>query len=186
MRTRIAALVALVTVAALTSSCVDRGTPEPTPPAPTTTEQGMACPESGRLVEVGLAEAATGVRVIGLTLTNCGDGPFTVTGYPRVRVLAEDGAELPVTVVDGSGGIATVPAFDAPPAPVTVEPGGTATSGILWRNLVTDATAPAVVGHALEVRPVDGDPPQRLAGDALRIDLGTTGRLGVRAWSVSP
>jgi hypothetical protein len=169
-------------MATLTTSCVDRSGPEP--PAPTT-GIGQACPESGRTVEVGPDDAAMGLRVIALTLTNCGDESFTLNGYPRVRVLDEGGAEVPVTVLDGAGDIALVPEFDNPPAPITVRPGDTATSGILWRNLVTGA-GPAVTGYALEVRPVDGDPPQRLAEDDLHIDLGDTGRLGVRAWSVSP
>lgn len=170
----------LVAVAVLTSSCVDRAAPDPAPPP--TTQRGPVCPESGWQVEVGTADAAMGIRVMGLTLTNCGDRTFTLDGYPDVQVLDQDGEPLPVTVVDGD--IASVPAFAVEPTPVPVEPGDTAISGILWRNRVT--TGPAVTGYGLAVRPVDGDRPQRLLDEDLHIDLGDTGTLGVRAWTVSP
>lgn len=167
----------LVAVAVLTSSCVDRAAPDPEP-----TRRGPACPESGWRVEIGPTDAAMGIRVMALTLTNCGDETFTLDGYPDVEVLDQDGEPLPVAVVDGD--IASVAAFDVAPVPVRVEPGGTAISGILWRNRVT--TGPAVTGYGLAVRPGDGDRPQRLLEEDLHIDLGDTGRLGVRAWSVSP
>lgn len=169
----------------LTTSCVARTTPEPTPvPTPTPTEP--ACPESGVTVEVGGSDAAMGLREMNLTMTNCGDRPYTVDGYPALKVLDEDRAEIPVLVGNGTNGIATVPAFDNPPVPVTLQPGDTAVSGLIWRNLVTDANVPATVGVYLEVQPAPGEKWQRLAEGDLNIDLGNTGKLGVRAWTVSP
>lgn len=173
-----------VAITLLATSCVARTVPDPTPVP--TTETKPKCPAPGVTVSAGAVDAAMGLRVMTLTMTNCGADAYTVDGYPAVRVLDEDRAEVTVEVGNGTAGIATVPPFDNPPAPVMLKPGETATSGLLWRNLVTDATVPATVGSYLEVSPAPGDPWQRLAETDLNIDLGNTGKLGVRAWTVSP
>jgi hypothetical protein len=142
-----------------------------------------------------VVDAAMGLRVMSLRLVNCGDEPVTVTGYPGVRVLDASHRDLPVQIGDGSFGISTVPAFDAIPAPVTVAPGGVATTGLLWRNTVTDGV-PSVGRHLL-ISPTPGAPwqpvasstpsdePWRVGEPTVTVDLRTTGRLGVAPWTAS-
>ncbi|MFC4002937.1 DUF4232 domain-containing protein [Prauserella oleivorans] len=154
-------------------------TPVPTPPA-------EACPETGVRVTVGIDEAAMGLRVLGLTLTNCGDRPYQLEGYPQLRLLDEAGKPMDVRVEHGSAGIATVDGFDAPPRALTLRAGEVARTNLMWRNTNTSAGTPAV-GDTLSVAPVEGRPwqPVELTGgyeDGLHIDVGSTGLIGVRAW----
>lgn len=155
-----------------------------TPPTPSRTPPTVApgvCPPSGVLVRMGEVDAAMGLRAAGIELVNCGTVPVTVNGYPDVRVLDDGGAALPVAVVHGSGGIALLPNFDTPPAPVTAAPGARLVAGLLWRNRV-DMGGDVVKGTYLEIVPAPGREPQTIHPDG-PIDLGTTGRLGVSAWS---
>ncbi|MEU1789910.1 DUF4232 domain-containing protein [Streptomyces sparsogenes] len=145
----------------------------PTPATPPT------CPESGVYVQGEEPSAAMGLRVMSLKLTNCGKRPYTVKGYPTVRVLDGDGKPLDIRVAHGSAGIATLDDFDAAPREVTLRPGQTAVAGLAWRNTVTDATNPAVNGEALDVAPAEGSPRQTVTE---LIDLGNTGKLGVSPW----
>ncbi len=161
---------------------------EPEPPAPPSPEPTPAavCPESGVRVAAGLSEAAMGLRVLGLRLTNCGERPYDLDGYPLLRVLDTDGEPLKVEVAQGSAGIATVEGFDAPPEPLTLRPGETAETQLMWRNTVTDNGA-SQVGESLSIAPAEGRPwqPVEAGGqypDGLHIDVGGTGILGVRAW----
>jgi hypothetical protein len=147
-----------------------------------------ACPDSGVMVRVGVEDAAMGLRVVNLDLTNCGEDPVTVEGYPDLRVLDADGETLPVWIGHGSSGIADVPEFDNPPEPVILRPGDTALSGIMWKN-TNDARAEPMVGSQLEIKPAPGwrwqdvKPGSTADIEPLHIDLGTTGQLGVRAWT---
>ncbi len=59
-------------------------------------------------------------------------------------------------------------------------PGGTAKARVLWRNTVTDGDA--VAATYLSVAPAPGAPEQLVTPDG-GIDLGTTGRLAVNAWT---
>lgn len=130
-----------------------------------------------------------GLRVLGLRLTNCGTETLTLDGYPSVTVLGADHEPLTIAVVPGSAGIAGgVPAFDAEPRPVVVAPGESATTGLVWRNTYTDVSAPPVVGAHLEIavaagRPVREFTPVDESGDPVTIDLGSTGKLGLRPWT---
>jgi len=148
-----------------------------------------ACPDSGVLVRVGVEDAAMGLRVVNLDLKNCGEDPVTVEGYPSLRVLDADGELLGVRVGQGSSGIAVVPEFDTPPVPVILRPGDEALSGIMWKNTNDDPTAEPLVGAHLEISPAAGwnwqDVEPGTTGDieSLHIDLGTTGAIGVRAWT---
>lgn len=180
------------------TACGVRQAPVATPPSVPgllTTPAPPACPKSGVTVTEGIVDAAMGLRVMTLRLANCGDQPYTVSGYPGVRVLDENRRELAIQIGDGSFGISTVPAFDAAPTRVTVPPGGTATTGLLWRNTLTDGV-PAVGSHLL-ISPAPGAPWQQvesstpsdepwLVGEpTVNIDLGTTGKLGVQPWTMS-
>ncbi len=135
-----------------------------------------------RLREGG-GDAAMGLRVADIQLVNCGTQPYVLDGYPQLTVLDKKRAPVEAEVVHGSGGITTgVPNFDAPPQQVTLEPGRAASFGMLWRNLVTDSTVPAVEGWALEVTPKPGAP--RLTVELTHsVDLGNTGKLGISPWT---
>jgi hypothetical protein len=138
-----------------------------------------ACPPSGMLVRLGGHDAAMGLRVLGIELVNCGSVPITLNGYPEVRILDDDRALLPVTVIRGSTAVASIDNFDTPPAPVTAAPGGRLVAGLVWRNRVE--AGEVVTGTYLEIVPAPGQPAQTVRPEG-RIDLGTTGRLGVTAW----
>lgn len=143
------------------------------------------CPAEGVRLLVAGVEAAMGLRVLTVQLTNCGSEPYTVHGYPSVRLFDEEREPVEVVVRQGAGGIATVPAFDVPPRPVTLRPGEHARTGLLWRNLVTDSTVAATTAVRLELASASGRPwqPVPLGAPAVTIDLGNTGELGVRAWT---
>ncbi|MFD9130910.1 DUF4232 domain-containing protein [Streptomyces bottropensis] len=153
---------------------------EPRDPEPTGTP--AACPPSGVRMTPGPVEAATGLRAMGVTLTNCGTEPYTLQGYPAIQVLDEHGEPYgDIRVLRGSRHITTgVP--DLGPHPVTLEPGESARTELVWRNTVTEADVPAVHAPTLSIAPRPGRPAEVVdpEGD---IDLGTTGRLGTTAWA---
>lgn len=186
--------VLVVAVVALTA-CGAR--PEPIAPVadPRETPAELSappCPDSGVLVRVGVEDAAMGLRVVNLDLTNCGEDPVTVEGYPNLRVLGADGELLGVRIGQGSSGIAVVPEFDNPPVPVILRPGDKALSGIMWKNTNDDPTVETLLGEQLEISPAQGwgwqdvKPGSTNDIETLHIDLGTTGELGVRAWTTMP
>ncbi|WP_431952679.1 DUF4232 domain-containing protein [Actinacidiphila sp. bgisy167] len=140
------------------------------------------CPLSGLRLTADDGDAAMGLRVVGLRLENCSSHLRRVEGYPLVQLLDEE--HEPVTgveVVRGGGGVALVPGFDDAPRPVTLEPGQSATAGLMWRNTVTDGT-PVLAPYA-RVRATPGAPAVMVVPE---IDLGTTGKLGVSAWKADP
>lgn len=141
-----------------------------------------ACPPSGLRLTADDGDAAMGLRVVGLRLENCSSRLRRVEGYPLVQLLDEE--HEPVTGVEvfrGSGGVALVPGFDDAPRPVTLEPGQSATAGLMWRNTVTDGT-PVHAPYA-RVRATSGAPAVMVIPE---FDLGTTGKLGVSAWKADP
>lgn len=150
--------------------------------APSAKYQGKAdyCP-NGIRVSAGPVNTAMGLRAMDVTLENCGTATYRVKGYPGLRPLDEDHERVTgVSVVHGSAGISQVPEMDEPPEPVALEPGETATAGLLWRNTVTEATGPTNLPYLLvEVKP--GALRLLVAPDG-GLDLGTTGRLGVGPW----
>lgn len=149
---------------------------------PGVTPTPAGCPDSGLSVRLGGQEAAMGLRVLQIVAVNCGTAPRTVRGHPAVRLLDGDRRPLDVLVGNGSSGIATVPSFDAAPATVTLQPGERATTAILWRNLVTDASVRATLGEYLEVAVAAGEPPQVIEAEG-GVDLGNTGKVGVAPWA---
>ncbi|MER7010684.1 DUF4232 domain-containing protein [Saccharopolyspora sp. NPDC000359] len=159
--------------------------PEPAPPPPVapTPEEASGCPESGVQITAGPVDAASGLRAMGVVLTNCGTSDRTVHGFPVVRVLDEDRKPLGVVVGNGSEPVSAPDSYDAPPEPITLRPGDRAAARVLWRSEVTDSTNPALNGTYLEVAPAAGEPAQVVEPDG-GIDLGTTGRLAVNPWAV--
>jgi hypothetical protein len=143
-----------------------------------------ACPSSGVRMLPGLVEAAMGLRAMTVTLTNCGTKSYTVNGYPSVHVLDDDHEPVDVRVLRGPEEITTgVP--DPGPHEVTLKPGESATTSLVWRNTVTESDVPAVNAPYLSVATAKGRPAQVLAPEG-GIDLGTTGRLGTGAWTKAP
>ncbi|MEV0190869.1 DUF4232 domain-containing protein [Kitasatospora purpeofusca] len=138
------------------------------------------CSPEGVAVTVGEADAAMGLRVLPVRLTNCGTRPYSLNGHPAVRVLDAERAPLAVTVKRGSAGIATLANFDAAPKPLTLQPREYAEFQLVWRNTVTAGDKAPDNGRYLEVAPLPGRPRLTVPAD---LDLGTTGRLGVAPWS---
>lgn len=136
------------------------------------------CPSSGIRVTADEGDAAMGLRVVGLHLENCGKREYTVNGYPLLELLDEDREPVEgVRILQGSGDITTAAGPDEAPRPVTLKPGETATSSLVWRN-TTDFGTPVDVPY-VRVRAKAGADPVTVTP---HLDLGTTGKLGVRPW----
>nr|BBA84059.1 lipoprotein [Streptomyces lavendulae] len=155
---------------------VSRVTKVPAAEAP---PEAGACPPSGIRVTADDGDAAMGLRVVGLRLENCGKADYALDGYPQLELL--DGDLSPVQgirIVQGSGGITTGTGFDDPARPLVLKPGESALSGLMWRN-TTESGDPVNVPH-VRVRAKEGADPVTVTP---HLDLGTTGRLAVRAWT---
>ncbi len=154
--------------------------------APVPTETAVTCPPEGVRVATGTGDAAAGLRVLGITLTNCGKGTYKIDGYPVVRSLDEDRADLDVKVLKGVAEITGPnPKWDAPPKPLTLKPGQQATTVVAWRNTYDNLEHGPVTVKFLEIAPLAGRPAQVIAPDG-GLDLGSTGRIGVTAWLLDP
>lgn len=170
----------------LLAGCGARLTPTPLentlPIAPTTTTV-VTKPAEECAVEFSTlgADAAMGLRVLTIEMVNCGTEPYTVNGYPGLRLFDENDERIDVEVLQGSGGIASLPEYDTPPAEVVLQPGEKAWAGLVWRNLVTDPTVDASNAVRIEAAARPGAPWQKVEMD-VTIDLGNTGRLGVQPW----
>ena len=153
-----------------------------TPTTPSSAEP--SCGTGLRFTEVS-GDSAMGLRVRGIEVVNCGTRPLELNGRPQVRLLDERSQQLDVRILDGSGGIALVEGFDTPPQPITLRPGERARSAFMWRNTNT-SIAPPLVGRHIDIAAVPGGTWQPLGplppGDDFHVDLGSTGRMGVRAW----
>ncbi|TQI94505.1 uncharacterized protein DUF4232 [Amycolatopsis cihanbeyliensis] len=162
--------------------CSDTPAPTPPPPSTATPSTTSASPRPDLVVTLGAEDAAMGLRVLNIELTNEGTRPRTVQGYPAIRLRDDERNLLDVRVHEGSASIATMEDFDSGPTPLTLEPGQKAVAGLVWRNKVTDASVPATNGEYLEVAPTEGDHWQAVPLGA-PVDLGNTGELGVSAWA---
>ncbi|GAA2076588.1 DUF4232 domain-containing protein [Actinomadura alba] len=175
----------LVTIAAL-SACFSEAKPKALDPVRSpTTSSTPGCPASGVAITPAPVDAAMGLRAMRIDLLNCGTAPYTLQGYPAVRVLDADRRPLDVTVLDGTAKISRIERFDGPPKRVTAAPGGHLAAVVVWRNSVTDVEVSAATGRYLEIAPADGRPAQTVTPEG-GIDLGTTGRLAVSAWTTPP
>lgn len=177
---------------ALLAGCVSRPAPIDDNTPPTTSPAPPECPAEGVEISAVGTDSAMGLRTLMLELVNCGTSPYTVRGYPSLRLFDEDREPIEVAVGPGTNGVATVPEFDAPPQDVTLQPGEKATSGLLWRNLVTDSTVDATTAFHLDATVAEGKPWQQVSltvpdtvngTRTVTIDLGNTGKLGVQAWT---
>jgi hypothetical protein len=118
-------------------------------------------------------------------VANCGAEPLQLNGYPQVKLFDEQRAPLDVAILEGSGGIASLEGFDDAPQPITVQPGESAKSAFVWRNTHASADPPQIGKH-VDMAAAPGGTWQALVATApegrILVDLGSTGRLGVRAW----
>ncbi|MEV6553609.1 DUF4232 domain-containing protein [Streptomyces sp. NPDC051597] len=138
-----------------------------------------ACPASGIRVSADNGDAAMGLRVVGLHLDNCGKRNYSIEGYPLLELL--DGNYKTVhgiKTLHGTSEITTGAGPDQQPRPVTLRPGQSAAAALVWRN-TTESGTPVNVPY-VRVRATTGASPVTLT---LNLDLGTTGRLGVKPWS---
>jgi hypothetical protein len=141
------------------------------------------CPSSGVRLTADAGNAAMGLRVVGLNLTNCGTRVYHLNGFPLLELLDKDRKPVPgIKVVKGSGGVAIVAGFDTSARPVVLEPGQTAIAGLMWRNTTEAGAAPVNVPY-VRVKDKPGARPVMVTPE---LDLGTTGRLAVSPWKKDP
>lgn len=146
----------------------------PSAPAPT-------CSAAGTRLTAGEVDGAMGLRAMGVDLVNCGEGTVVLDGYPAARLFDKDHDALTVRVDDGVGAVTHLPPWELPPTKVTLGPGESATSLVVWRNLTEFAPDGPVNAAFLDLAPVPGGAFEPVAMTSV-IDLGTTGRLAVSPW----
>ncbi|MFG1689722.1 DUF4232 domain-containing protein [Nonomuraea sp. NPDC049269] len=129
-------------------------------------------PGSGTSLTAEEPNAAMGLRVQTVTLTNCGDKVRSVHGYPRVRLLDEAGEPLDIEIDRGARQITTA-VRDPGSRTVTLRPGRSARFALVWRNTYGGTNHPPALGTTLVVGG------HRIPG---HFDLGSTGLLGITAW----
>src|SRR5687767_10670018 len=150
----------------------------------TPTSDEPSCATGLRFV-TGYTSAAMGLRLMSVEVVNCGTEPVELNGHPQVKLLDEDRQQLDVEIINGSGGISRVDGFDDAPQPIVVQPGESAKTGFLWRNTHASIDPPQVGKHVDIAAAPGGTFGQLLEASSERninIDLGSTGRMGVRAW----
>ncbi|BCJ40693.1 hypothetical protein GCM10010168_73190 [Actinoplanes ianthinogenes] len=170
----------------------DATTPSPPPPSASAgTPSGApspstapTCPPEGVRLEQGGGDAAAGLRVLSITLVNCGTETYRLKGYPAVQALDEDRAPLDVRVLNGVTEILGTMPWDGPPQPVTLRPGRRAGFALAWRSTYDDISKPPANGKYLRIAPLAGRPAQTLEPDG-PLDFGSTGRFAVSAWQPS-
>ncbi|NMO49711.1 DUF4232 domain-containing protein [Actinoplanes sp. TBRC 11911] len=144
------------------------------------------CPPAGVRLEMGAGDAASGLRVLGIELVNCGHAEYRLDGYPVVRPLDEHRAVADVQVLDGIAQVThAIPPLERAPSPVVLAPGQRAEAFVVWRNTYTDTTHPPVTVPLLAVAPRAGAPSEVLTPTGGALDLGSTGRFGVSPWQPS-
>lgn len=176
-------VVALVALALLVAGCSDEPESEAASPPSKRSATPAPCPASGAVLRKGQPDGASGIKVLGLDLHNCGRAAIRLKGYPSLTLYDAQGAPVKVKVGHGSKGVASVESFDGNPTDVTLAPGETASAAVLWRNHAKDGAKPSVTAASVEVAPKPGMPAQRLANAG--IDLGATTKVGVSAWMKS-
>ncbi|MFC5884981.1 DUF4232 domain-containing protein [Kitasatospora sp. CM 4170] len=137
------------------------------------------CPASGLRLYADEGDAAMGLRVVGLHLRNCGSTTVTVNGYPKLQLLDLEHRPIDgVRILPGGAEITTGTGADDPPQEIALQPGQGARSTLVWRNTTQDG-APVNAPY-VRVRAFPDAAPVMVTPE---LDLGTTGRLGVGAWT---
>lgn len=132
------------------------------------------CPASGATVSIGQQDAAMGLKVVALRLTNCGDVPLSVKGYPKISLLDKD--QRPLKVATHLGAPAGIQ--DPGPSALTLQPQKSLEALLSWRSTVTGGKK-AVTAAFLAAAPSSKDAPQTVP---LVVDVGTTATVNVTAW----
>ncbi|MEU8617628.1 DUF4232 domain-containing protein [Streptomyces sp. NPDC048623] len=147
-------------------------------PAGEAPAEAGACPASGVRVSADQGDAAMGLRVVGLHLENCGTRDYVVEGYPQLDLRDADFEPVGgIRILRGSEEITTGAGPDERPRRVVLRPGEAASAALVWRNTTEAGTAVTV--PYVRVRAKAGAEPVTFTPN---LDLGTTGRLGVRPW----
>ncbi|MFD0275312.1 DUF4232 domain-containing protein [Kitasatospora sp. NPDC127111] len=137
------------------------------------------CPASGLRLYADDGDAAMGLRVMGLHLRNCGTSTVTVNGYPKLQLLDPEHRPIEgVRFLSGGAEIAAGTGADNPPQEIALKPGEGARSALVWRNTAQDGE-PINATYA-RVRAFPDAAPVMIIPE---LDLGTTGRLGIGAWT---
>lgn len=148
----------------------------PTAEAPST---GGACPASGVHLYADDGDAAMGLRVVGLHLTNCGTHPYTLDGYPHLELFDDEHRAVGgVKILHGGDAVASGTGADGPPRPLVLKPGEGARAELVWRNTTLQGSDPVNAPY-VRVVPKPGAPAVMVTPE---LDLGTTGRLAVGPW----
>ncbi|GAA3037028.1 hypothetical protein GCM10020229_55520 [Kitasatospora albolonga] len=138
------------------------------------------CPPSGLRLTADQGSAAMGLRAVGLLLENCGAAPLRLNGFPAAEPLGLDHRPVDgVAVLRGGSAIATGTGAEDTAREFDLAPGESARSVITWRNTTGTEGAPVLAPY-LRVRAVPGTAPVTVTPE---LDLGTTGRLGIGAWT---
>ncbi|QEU90668.1 DUF4232 domain-containing protein [Streptomyces kanamyceticus] len=148
-------------------------------PAPATPR----CPKSGVTMSPGMVTAAMGLRAMSVTVTNCGKGVRQVNGYPDIRVRGLDKQLFRVNVLKGTEPVTTMD--DPGPRRVTLKPGESAYTSLVWRYSAVDAATREGSGVYVEIGTGKGAARQTIEPDG-GLDIGETGMLGTTAWQRSP
>jgi len=175
--TRVASLAAAGVL--LLAAC-DAPAPLPPPVPPPSSAPTVAACADGFQISGDEVEAASGLRAFGITLRNCGNRPYRVDGFPVITMLDRYGRPIEITVGTGSEPVSSPDVWDRPHKPIDVGPGETVRARVLWRNTVTDGES--VTGRHLMVAPAKGATAQLVTPNG-GIDVGTTNRLAVNAWT---
>ncbi|MGW4647969.1 DUF4232 domain-containing protein, partial [Kitasatospora sp. NPDC004289] len=138
------------------------------------------CPPSGLRLTADQGSAAMGLRAVGLLLENCGAAPLRLNGFPAAEPLGLDHRPVDgIAVLRGGSAIATGTGAEDTAREFDLAPGESARSVITWRNTTGTESTPVLAPY-LRVRAVPGTAPVTVTPE---LDLGTTGRLGIGAWT---
>ncbi|WP_157877221.1 DUF4232 domain-containing protein [Streptomyces odonnellii] len=149
-------------------------------PAPWADQGPGPCLASGVSVSHGPVNAALGERAVDITLTNCGNKPYRVHGYPEIGAL--DGSREPLAMKVIHGGAYTDASRVEAPGELTLAPGESALSVLHWDSRITGTVTPPE-GAYVVVAATKGAERSTLP---MPLDVGTSGELDVTAWAPGP
>ncbi|MFB7275213.1 DUF4232 domain-containing protein [Streptomyces sp. NPDC056244] len=149
-------------------------------PAPWADQGPGPCLASGVSFSHGPVNASLGERVVDITLTNCGNKPYRVHGYPEIAAL--DGAREPMALKVTHGGAYTDTSRVQGPTELTLAPGESALSVLHWDSRITGTVTPPE-GAYVVVAAAKGGERSMLR---MPLDIGTSGELDVTAWATGP